>query len=59
MQPAGAPGDRYRVLRDRVRKLVDGQENPECTVRPGARWAVFKIRQLTDVFHCNLQHHLS
>ena len=25
----------------------------------GARWPWFEIRQLTDVFHCNLQHHLS
>src|SRR6266446_9982267 len=25
----------------------------------GARWLWFKIRQLTDVSHCKLQHHLS
>jgi hypothetical protein len=34
-------------------------EKPECARRLGVRRPWFKIGQLTDVFHCNLQHYLS
>jgi hypothetical protein len=38
-------------------KLAAGQEVREYAVRLGFRRSWFKIRQLTDVSHCNLQHH--
>ena len=40
--------------RPRNTKLADGHRNPDRQAR-AARWPWFKIRQLTDVFHCNLQ----
>ena len=35
------------------------QEKPECAVRLGGFVGRAQNRSLTDVFHCNLQHHLS
>jgi hypothetical protein len=46
------------VIADLLEPL-ETPRSPRFEPRRIARWPWFKIRQLTDVSHCNLQHYLS